>query len=200
MKTLDQKTIIRLINRRIDNHNIELSNCGMDKNDVYHFIVDRHDDYDKIDSLINLLRSYSETYIHDLVSVGFSDEYISCDGCGKIICTTPGYYGDLPDYFIDDNGVSCGECVRDNPARYLEYLDNNPKAGNTILDEQILIDNGYTRFNDESYESGLYQYQTDDPKKIYKELKSKYNHIIFSIDNAGQFDVHFSAWTKNDNE
>ena len=198
MKTLSKSDIINLIHHKVERRGIELSNCGSDKQGVYHFIVDRHDDYDKLDNLISLLRNYSETYIHDLVSVVFTDEYISCDDCGMIIRTTPAYYGDLPDYYIDDNGASCGDCVRKHPEYYLDYLDNNPRSGNTILDESVLTDNGYAKINSDSYESGFHPGQNDDPKKIFADLKTKYSHIIFNLDGAGQFDVSFSVWAKNE--
>ena len=139
----------------------------------------------------DLLRSKGyETYFRD------SMDY--CHGCNKFCHLQPSCYGDLELPVIFDGELLCPDCVRDEPESYIEILDHNPDQANHLLDDSTLEDLGFRQL-DNGYESGFHPGQDDDPNKIYNKIKDKFDHIIFSIDGAGQFDMTFSVWVKDDN-
>ena len=198
MKTLTNKNIIRLF----DHKSIKME-CftGYDENDVYHVIVNNHNDYNKLDKLYELLRHSDRVTdnLQDLIFIGWEDEYATCDDCGKIIKLTPSYYGDIKKYWISDYGILCEACTIENSDVYIDCLDNNPQTANVILSDEQLKKHGYIRYNIECYESGFHIGQNDNPRDIYKKLRNKYDHIIFDIDHAGQFDVMFNVYVKENN-
>jgi hypothetical protein len=136
---------------------------------------------------------------------GFSDEYTTCSDCENVIRTSPDSYSWQPDYFIGDGYIACNKCFNDNPdyqEAYIEEKINNPKnAINGLISEEQLEELGFVKFNaEESYESGWYQGQTDDPQEIYEALRERFNEVVFFINGVGQFDTHFSAFVRNEIE
>lgn len=196
MKQLSNNQVIQLFHNRVNHHDIELSLYGNDKNGCYNFIVSRHEDYDLLYNLEKIFRHSDriEQNISDIVNIGFDDEYITCSDCGQVIKTTPDFYGDYPDYWIDDNGVQCEQCTRNNPDCYFEHLKNNAAAANVFFNDSELLEYGFIRINADDYESGLYPGQNDNPRKIFDQLKDKHDYIIFSITDIGQFDIHFAVY------
>jgi hypothetical protein len=126
---------------------------------------------------------------------GFSDEYTICAACAGPIHIIPTHYGDLPDYFRAPDNDFCGPCVRQDPEDYLEFLTNNSRAANTILEPCVLEDEGFCRM-DAIYESGLHEGQCDEPSKIFDQLDSEGYDVIFSVIDAGQFDMRWQAWVR----
>lgn len=123
----------------------------------------------------------------------FSDSLASCDNCYKF-CNL--YYGDQELPVVINDELFCPNCVRsDFQDEYVELLINDPSIANHLLNDKILESYGFKLFKND-LASGLHPGQNDDPKKIFNAIKDKFNQIIFSIDNVGQFDVHFSIWIK----
>ena len=124
----------------------------------------------------------------------WEDTSTSCDECGKHIHTQPGYYGDTPYYWMDgDNGgIICHECT--DAEEYLEYCEDAPERCVNLRGIDP-AEHNYVKIEGD-FESGLHPGQTDNPQAIYKRLSEKYDHIIFVIDDVGQFDARFSVWRR----
>lgn len=135
-------------------------------------------------------------------NIVFSDEYSLCYDCQKVVRTSPTHYGWQPDFYVSpSDGIICEKCFDDNEGYQDEYIEekiNDPKSAiNGLITEDQLETLGWEKWNSQSYENGWYTGQTDEPQEIYNELKSKFEEIVFFIDSVGQFDTHFSVWTRN---
>lgn len=130
----------------------------------------------------------------------FYDEYTTCNDCGKVVRIAPDSYGWQPDFYTGNNGLVCGDCVRENWEYKEDYISdkiNNPKmAVNGVLSEDDLVALGFEKVNTNSYEAGWYEGQNDDPEAIYEELRGLYDEVLFYIDRVGQFDTCFSVWVR----
>ena len=161
-------------------------------------IVDDWSDVRKIQNALDpsfAPRDESYTRVLDnYMAWGFSDSFTTCETCGEVICTEPDSKHWTPDFWVGDGFICCGDCVRDNPIEYLEYLINNPESANTILRDSDLQNAGFTKL-DGSYESGWYD-KHDDPHDILDDLLTKYpnGEFIFSISNQQQFMTQFDVW------
>lgn len=120
---------------------------------------------------------------------GFSDEYTTCGNCGEVIRTSPDSYSWVADYAVQDCEIHCNKCI-DRP-QYLENLVNNFKNANTILEEQEILDAGFTRLDD--YEAGWYG-RYDNPEAVYNSFSDEYREIVFSITSQGQFETDYCAY------
>lgn len=127
-------------------------------------------------------------------NICFADEYNSCSGCGKLIKTSPSYYGDLPEYLHTDCEILCSDCYTDDDVIGL-YLNDVNKAVNSRQLKKSLEKHGFICYRD-NLESGFHPGQTDNPHKISQELEAEIPGAewIFCIDGAGQFDIRFSLW------
>lgn len=132
------------------------------------------------------------------VELEWSDQWATCDHCHKLVRTSPDSYAWQRSYHISDDGIECHECVKDDPASYLEYLDGQDNQCMTI--DVDLEEHGYHRI-DEDYQNGLYGGQASDPKIIAKALREQgIEHFIFTLDSVGQFDMSFSVWVHEDED
>lgn len=129
---------------------------------------------------------------------GFSDEYAVCECCNKAFRTSPDSYSWTQNYWLGDGFIICEDCVREEYTEgYLESLQNNPKAANTILSDSEMENAGYEKVNTDSYESGWYG-RCEDPEEILeKEMENNPDYdYVFSICGSGQFHTEFDLWRK----
>lgn len=128
-------------------------------------------------------------------SIEWSDEWITCDDCYKIVRTSPDSYGWKQSAWIDEGDVFCEQCIKDGHVEeYLDAIENHPTRAITLDIDPA--DYGYELVQAD-LESGFHSGQNDDPKKIYQSLKAKgHEHILFKLDSSGQFDINFSVWSK----
>jgi hypothetical protein len=168
----------------------------------YYAIVDSNSDEDKFEIFVKETVEIEDSVERDLeIEIVYSDEYTTCSDCGHIIRTSPTHYGWQPDFYVGDGFIVCNECFIENgyAEDYIQEKINQPKnAINGLVTEVELQKMGFSKFNENSYESGYHYGQTDDPEKIYDELSDKYEEIVFFIDRAGQFDIHFSVWVRGE--
>jgi hypothetical protein len=138
-----------------------------------------------------------EDLSHKLMELGvqieWSDEWVACNRCGKLVRTTGDCYGWTPQYWGSDEGEVCCECIRKDPSDYLLSLEGHHERAITI-DDIDLSQHGY-KLVDDDLENGLSGGQADSPSKIAEALKSQViDRFVFQIDSCGQFDTNFSVW------
>ena len=164
-------------------------------------IVDSWDDVSEIqkalDPSFEPKDKYDTKVLDNYMPWGFGDSYTTCDECGDIICTEPDSSYWKADFFVSNNGIICGDCVRENPQEYLESLINNYNKANTILDPKDLEQEGFEKL-DGDYQNGYYD-RNDNPKSILKDLMSKYpqGEFIFNIISTNPFAVDFDVYGRN---
>jgi hypothetical protein len=125
--------------------------------------------------------------------IEWSDEWSTCQECGKAIRMSPDSYGWQPSYFImNDCELFCTACCP--MEEYLESLEDNPR---TALNDHIdPADYGYEKLEGD-FENGFHPGQNDNTKEIYKRLHDQgHKRLLFNIDGVGQFDISFSIWKK----
>tara|TARA_R110000868_G_scaffold49697_1_gene159904 strand:- start:5134 stop:5862 length:729 start_codon:yes stop_codon:yes gene_type:complete len=144
-------------------------------------------------------RTYSllEAYGFDCA---WSDQVEGCKNCYRAVNNTPQCYGDMQviKRIEDENGIVslCPRCAVERfDEDVLPSLINNPSSADTL--GMDLASYGFTRHNGE-YENGFHAHQTDDPKAIMDSIHATRPEleVIFQIRDIGQFDVKFSAWTR----
>jgi len=128
-------------------------------------------------------------------AVEWEDEWIICGGCNKIIRSQGNSYSWRQYFWLnpDECDVSCGNCVKDDPADYLKHLSGNWRNCDTIgLD---LSKHGYA-MHEEGFEAGWYD-RHDEPEEVADTLYVMgITDFIFKLDYQGQFALGFSVWTK----
>ena len=126
------------------------------------------------------------------VDLQWSDEWDTCDECGKLVRTQPDSYGWTKSYVIqNDCEIICLKCI--DPVEHLEALEGEDNRANTI-DHIKPEEHGYKKVNG-TFESGLHSGQTDDPQEIASVLREKgVKRFLFNVDSVGQFDVHFDLY------
>jgi len=127
--------------------------------------------------------------------IDWSDEVTTCGDCGRLIKTEPDSYGWQPEFVVGDGDITCTDCL--DPAEYLRGLADG-QGFNSIASIDP-TDHGYVRLNEDSYETGFHPGQTDDPKKVAKELVAKgYRRFIFHKDEQSQFYCKWSVYVPAD--
>lgn len=129
-------------------------------------------------------------------SIEWSDEWRICDDCGNAFRISGDSYCWLKYGTWDENGCQCGDCILEYPSDYLEGLEGKAQSCETIGVD--LGSEGYVRLNPESFESGLFGGQCDDPGTIADSLRELgIDRFLFQLDSVGQFDSRFSVWVHN---
>ncbi len=135
-------------------------------------------------------------------AIEWSDEWIECYDCYKIVRTSPDSYGWTRSYVHWEEAchITCHECMSEDEDLQRDYVSSElegdcNKADTLGLDLEGL---GYTRL-DEDFQNGLYGGQCADPHKIGEALnKRDIERFVFQIDSVGQFDARFSCWVHDD--
>jgi hypothetical protein len=122
----------------------------------------------------------------------WSDEWSTCQECGKAVRMQPDCYGWQPSYFIMNCELFCKDCCP--MEEYLESLEDNPR---TALNDHVNPeDYGYVKLEGD-FENGFHPGQNANPKEIFARLKAAgHKRLLFNIDGVGQFDISFSIWKK----
>jgi hypothetical protein len=124
-------------------------------------------------------------------SIGWEDEWSTCDGCGRAVRTSPDSYGWQPSCVMNDGGTRCIDCLDEI---YIESLENQPtRAVNLHRFDPAAF--GYTKLEGD-FESGWHPGQNDKPAEIYARLHPTHARLLFVVDDVGQFDMRFSIWEK----
>lgn len=122
--------------------------------------------------------------------IEWEDEWIACSICNNLVRTQPNSYSWQRAYVDDSNEIVCCNCVKEEPAQYLELFEGNSKKAWTIEGVNP-EDFGYAQVAKE-FENGWYGGQNDDPNAIAASLqKMGIRRFLFDITSVGQFDTHF---------
>ncbi|RLG43284.1 MAG: hypothetical protein DRN81_06830 [Thermoproteota archaeon] len=156
-------------------------------------------DWNKAEKLYDYLDSYEED---NFIALHWSDEVISCSGCGAAIVTTPSTYGDEGAFMHSGGVIFCKKCSIDNfQGILLEYIDNSKIALKSWALE-LLEKEGFTCFEDtevcSQYETGWYSGMDDDPEKVLKKIKEILPGymVVFILDYVSQFSIGWSAYVR----
>ncbi len=129
------------------------------------------------------------------VEIEWSDEWMTCSHCGKLVRSQGDSYGWKPSYVMGDGECTCLECV--DPVEHLAALEGNPKSANTI-DTIDPAQHGYVLV-EAGFENGWHPGQDADPKVIAQALEAQgIERFVFQIDSNGQFDTRFSVYVHQD--
>ena len=128
--------------------------------------------------------------------IEWSDEWATCYRCGKAVRTQPDSYSWTRSYTIDDDGITCCDCVEEDPESYLESLEGRSDTCSTFINPASY---GYVQWNG-GFETGFHPGQNDDPRRVAKEIEAAgITRYLFYMNSVGQFDANWSAWV-HDNE
>lgn len=158
------------------------------------------DKYDRAKGERVELSNLPERVCKILEKLGFecewSDEWMSCHDCGKLVRNSPDSYSWTPSYaIVNECELLCHECIESDPSDYLEGLEGNSSSAMTL--DIDLEDHGYTKVNEEPYESGFHEGQNDNPKTIMRDLESEgYDGLIFVLVENSQFYSKFDVYAR----
>jgi hypothetical protein len=199
--------ILGAFNKRTDLHDIGF-NTGDGEDGTHYMIFDSCDELERFMEFareeLGLDENAKDYEIEDMMETNFvfSDEYTTCSDCGHIIRTSPDSYFWQPDFYLGDGFIVCKTCfddVEDYQENYIKHRVNNPKeAVNGLMTEKQLENLGFRKYNQESFEHGLHNGQTDNPNEIYDELSVLYYDVLFVVDEVSQFYITFSVWVRGE--
>lgn len=138
---------------------------------------------------------------------GFSDTYTTCHECNTAVRLYSS--SSAREYFVfDDGSLVCEDCIAEEPEIYIEQLINNPSRANSMVNEALIIEEGFSPYRESKddlegtvYESGMHiDHSNTHPLDLYDELKYKYEEIIFSIKSASPFQTYYKVFVKDEIE
>lgn len=77
--------------------------------------------------------------LDEFIEWGFDDEYAMCSECRKAVALEPGYFGDIPYYYVVDGEFLCGDCIKNNEQITENYIEEVIEGGSKAnLDTRIV--------------------------------------------------------------
>jgi hypothetical protein len=133
--------------------------------------------------------------LEEMFNLDWSDEYTSCEDCGKYFRTTGDCYQWTMYGWIHDSSCLCGDCVKENPDDYIKHLKNNNSM--CCMDFLNLESMGWENLNG-TFANGFFEHMHDDPKSIMQEYQKQYPNmdIVFGKLEASQFYIQWQVYGK----
>lgn len=133
------------------------------------------------------------------VEMEWSDKWMSCGDCGKLVRSQPDCYSWTPSYVIlHDCELLCCECAAKDPEAIISEFEGRAKKA---LTPDLGIDptnHGWVMAI-EDLENGFHAGMDADPKVIKKELKALgVERFLFMITGQSQFYVTFALFIHED--
>ncbi len=127
------------------------------------------------------------------VELEWSDEFMTCERCNKLVRNSPNCYDWTPAYCRFEGGeVVCHECIEADPSDYLDYLRGQHRHLMTIPID--LTQYGYVKLQGE-FQHGMHRGMDADPLKIAKALRLQgIDNFIFTEEDTSQFYMQFGVW------
>lgn len=125
------------------------------------------------------------------VNLEWSDMWIECSSCRKLVQTSPDSYGWKRSYIDVKDEVICCNCVRKDPEELLPLLGT---LSALTFDGVPLSQLGLIKL-EQDFEYGMHGGQNARPALIAKALRARgVDRFLFVLDSVGQFDCDFSVW------
>ena len=152
------------------------------------------------------LFNWIEEYFGDFVKPEWIDEWITCDICGKAVCTEPAYYGWQSSFVTVDHDIICVDCYEDNLDDIIDEYKNTTEKCLPSCFLNLLEKQGFVCYSPDKYckryETGFHPGQTDDPKNVAKEIEKELpeHDYIFILNDVGQFDIKWNVFIRKRKE
>lgn len=135
------------------------------------------------------------------------DEWAQCSECYRAIRTEPDSYSWVPKYAWLGDDIVCESCLLEDPAGSIDagdYVDNPDKCI-TWCEPSTLSAAGWSQWapgDPKQCESGWHPGQDDRPADVLAAIKREdpSAEVVFLLDETGQFDIRWSAWTRDGDE
>ncbi len=126
-------------------------------------------------------------------SIEWHDEWATCGGCYKAVRTQADSYSWVPSYKLGDGEIYCKDCLLDDPEDYIRSVLIDEGGSETF--GLMLSKHGFQL--DGSFESGFHEGQIADPRQELEKIRKLTDrNPVLQIDNVGQFDTHWSIWSR----
>ena len=126
--------------------------------------------------------------------MGYADEHMVCDCCGKVFCTTPDSAFWKKNWLIaSDSEVYCDDCV--TVEMMIEEFNHKYDKVDSVLTEKHYIDAGYTDYCKEKYGVEYVVETKKDYESIMEEV-SNYENAIFLMVHATPFEADVKLFVK----
>ncbi len=125
----------------------------------------------------------------------WSDEWSTCEECGKLVRTSGDSYYWQPSYVImNECCIVCLACV--DWEEYLESIEDNPNAA--VVQACDPEKYGYVLVSQpHEYETGWHPGQNDNPAKVLAKLQGTgHKRVVFRIPETSQFYIKWEVWEK----
>ena len=141
----------------------------------------------------------------DGAELEWSDEWVRCDDCYRALRTSGDSYGwRMFGAWVDDCSIVCADCLCSDMDSSLEQYHNDADKAVTWCNARDMAAAGWTQYaadDPREYETGWHPGQTDDPHHVFETIREELGSdvdVVFLIDSTGQFDVSWSAWTREE--
>jgi len=128
-----------------------------------------------------------------------SDVLATCCECGNAIETSPSSYAWTPQYWRDNGGLICLDCVKSNyTEEYIEDCIQRAEAGKLV---RFLLDatqHGF-RLIAKGLQYGLHEHMNEDPRTILSWAGDRGFVTLFDV-RASQFYTEFDVYMKWNND
>jgi hypothetical protein len=130
----------------------------------------------------------------------FADEGYVCSECNRWFFYDDRGYVSYQNYFVGDGYILCHDCTKEDSEPYFESLINEPTRANTLFDNAELMELGWQRVNERTYDNGWYEWNTQDqPEEILKKAleQNPDGEYIFVINKTGNpWETEFDLWER----
>ena len=151
---------------------------------------------------LNRILNWGEKYFDGEIQFDWDDEWVGCSDCGNAVRTSPTHYGWTPSYMWLNDEPICYNHYEDYAEDIIDFYKNETNKAVYREFYPILEKAGFVCYSPDEYcqkfETGFHPGQTDDPKKVAKDIQENLPDydFIFKIDSVGQFDVSWSVFLR----
>lgn len=127
---------------------------------------------------------------------GFADEYMFCETCGKVICTTPQHAFWKPDFLVLDDGTRlCKDCIKFEDI--VERFNHDANGHDTIFTKEEYEKRGWENYVAKRYGKEFVEEVVTCNDDLMEEASS-YDYAIFCLVESTPFDQTHWLFVKND--
>lgn len=142
-----------------------------------------------------LLNSEFMQFFEDVGELDYQENYIYCSCCGCY--ARHNYYGTNGQFYIDDSEVVCKNCMSSND--YIEYLINNKKSCNTMLDVSQVQACNYSILSDYQFNNDMYGGLQCNKVELEKLLDDNNIKFFYWLDNCHMFGTYYTIVVHDNN-